>query len=74
MIQVSIKLVDGGLQELTEEDEFICQLEILQNQGYEGKELIHQLLTDDWGAPPVYVDISGTTSNGSVVNIRIPYN
>lgn len=74
MIQVSIKLVDGGLQELTEDDEFISQLETLKNQGYEGKELIHQLITDDWAAPPVYIDINGTTSNGSVVNIRIPYN
>lgn len=74
MIHVSIKLVDDSLQEQTENDEFLSQLKILKNQGYEGKELIHQLITDDWGAPPVYVDINGTKSNGSVVNIRIPYN
>ncbi len=74
MIHVSIKLVDGGFQEQNEDDEFISQLETLQKQGYEGKGLIHQLITDDWSAPPIYIDITGTTSNGSVVNIRIPYN
>lgn len=74
VIHVSIKLVDGGLQEITEDDRFISQLKILKNQGYGGKELIHQLITDDWSAPPVYIDINGTTSNGSVINIRIPYN
>lgn len=73
MIQVSIKLVDDGLQEYTEGDDFVVRLDTLRNQGYEGKELVHELITDDWGAPPVYVDITGTTSKGTIINVRIPY-
>ena len=73
MIEVSIKLVDGGLQEYTEGDCFVSRLDSLQRQGYEGKKLVHELITDDWGAPPIYVDITGTTSKGTAINIRIPY-
>jgi hypothetical protein len=74
MIQVSISLVDGGLQEFEEGDSFVERLNELKTQGYEGKSLFHELITDDWGAPPVYVQISGKTSQGTEINERIPYN
>ena len=73
MIQVSISLVDGGLQEFEESDSFVLRLDQLRSQGYEGRSLIHELITDDWGAPPVYVKISGKTSKGQEVNEHIPY-
>jgi hypothetical protein len=70
---VKAHLVDGGLQEFTFGPELLQHLESLQKQGYTGKELIHRLITDDWGAPPVFVGISGTMSDGRAVDIRIPY-
>ncbi|MCW8825452.1 MAG: hypothetical protein OQK78_03410 [Gammaproteobacteria bacterium] len=73
MIRVTARLVDGGVQEFTEGDSFITRLHLLQKSGYEGKELVHELITDDWGAPPVYVEITGTTSEGENINARIPY-
>lgn len=73
MIQVSMKLIDGSLQVWSEDDHFISHLNNLQNQGYDGKALIHELITDDWAAPPVYVYISGETSEGSTVNTNISY-
>lgn len=73
MIQVSIRLIDGSLDEYSESDEFISNLNSLQEQGYRGKALIHQLITDDWGAPPIVVDISGVTSEGIKVKVKIPY-
>jgi hypothetical protein len=73
MIQVSIRLIDGSLDEYSESDEFISTLHSLQDQGYTGKLLIHQLITDDWGAPPIVVDISGVTSTGINVKVKIPY-
>lgn len=72
MIQVSIILVDG-IQELKENDSFVSHLDQLKSQGYQGKSLINQLITDDWGAPPLYIKISGTTSKGQEVNEHIRY-
>ncbi|BCV58979.1 hypothetical protein [Shewanella algae] len=73
MILVSISLVDGGLQEFEESDSFLQRLDQLKSEGYEGKSLIHELITDDWGAPPLYVKISGKTSQGQEINEHIPY-
>ncbi|MFT6901176.1 MAG: hypothetical protein ACJAXS_001365 [Colwellia sp.] len=73
MIQVTIRLADGSLDEYSESDGFISNLNSLRKQGFLGKELIHQLITDDWGAPPIVVNITGTTSKGSEVNVKIPY-
>lgn len=73
MIQVSISFIDGGLQEFEESDSFAEELFLLKSLGHEGKSLVHALLSDDWGAPPVYVKISGTTSKGQEVNEHIPY-
>jgi len=70
---VKAHLADGGLQELTFGPELLQQLESLQKQGYTGKQLIDRLITDDWGPPPVFVEISGTTSDGRIVDVRIPY-
>lgn len=72
-ILVSARLVDGGLYELEAEPELLARMRQLQAQGLAGKQLIHQLVTDDWGAPPVFVDIRGATPDGSTVDVRIPY-
>lgn len=74
MIQVSIRFVDGGFQEYSERSDFLSRLTELQNQGYEGKELINTLITDDWGVPPLSVQIRGKGPDGSEVDLQIPYN
>lgn len=53
--------------------ELLDRLRDLDAQGLGGRRLIHELLTDDWGAPPVYVDIAGTDDAGQAVDVRIPY-
>ncbi|MBT5105772.1 MAG: hypothetical protein HOM20_06265 [Porticoccaceae bacterium] len=73
MIHVSVSLVDGGLQEFMENDSFVERLYRLKNQGYEGRALVHELITDDWGAPPLHVRISGKTSKGHEIDEHIPY-
>jgi hypothetical protein len=72
-IKISIRLVDGGLQEFPESSEFLHKLRSLQSQGLTGKQLIHRLISDDWGAPPTVVEISGKDSDGKNFEIRIPY-
>jgi hypothetical protein len=48
----------------------LSELSSLQAQGFSGKELIQCLLTDDWAAPPLMVDISGP---GLDTPLSIPY-
>lgn len=73
MIRITIRFVDGGLQEFTESSDFLYRLTKLQDQGYEGKELINNLITDDWGPPPLSVQINGKNPNGSKIDLLIPY-
>lgn len=72
-IKVSIRLVDGGLQEFDENPAFLQKLHLLQSQGFTGKQLVHHLITDDWGSPPIVIEISGKDSDGKNIEIRIPY-
>lgn len=72
-IKVSIRLVDGGLQEFDESPVFLQKLRSLQSQGFTGMQLVHHLITDDWGAPPTVVEISGKDLDGNNFEIRIPY-
>jgi hypothetical protein len=74
MINVTIRFVDGSLKEFKKDDSFLAQLKALQNEGYEGKQLINELITDDWGPPPVIIEIKGKKTDGSSVNLTIPYN
>lgn len=50
MVKVSISLVNGSLQEYSEGDNFVSRLKLLQSQGYQGKALVHELISDDWGS------------------------
>jgi hypothetical protein len=73
VVKVTISLVDGGLQEFDKGTSFLKKLSELKAQGFSGKELIHALLTDDWGAPPLYVKIKGKDEAGNNIDITIPY-
>jgi len=73
MLKVSVSTVDGGLQEFNEPDSIITKLSALRHDGYEGKQLVHELLTDDWGPPPVGVRIRGKLKDGTCIDEYIPY-
>jgi hypothetical protein len=51
----------------------VRELRSLQSQGLGGKNLVHELLTDDWGAPPTVVVISWKSADGKYVEERISY-
>jgi hypothetical protein len=67
-IKVLADLADGSQMRFTG-DHYVSKYKSLAAQGYEGKALIHALLTDDWGAPPLRVRIQ---ENGNEVAL-IPY-
>jgi hypothetical protein len=73
MIDVEIHFVNGDLQTLKKDDIFIQRLHALTGHGLTGKELIHELLTDDWGKPLCAVHIMGQISTGEEINVVIPY-
>lgn len=71
--KATVYTIAGSLQEIRMLPHEFDRLQKLQRQGLTGKELIHEVLTDDWGAPPRYVDFSGYDSNGNKVSVRVEY-
>jgi hypothetical protein len=67
-IKVLADLADGSQMRFTG-DHYVSKYKSLVAQGYEGKALIHALLTEDWGALPLRVRIQ---ENGNDVAV-IPY-
>jgi hypothetical protein len=55
-IKVLADLADGSQMRFTC-DHYLSKYKSLAVQGYEGNALVHALLTDDWGAPPLRVRI-----------------
>lgn len=72
-LEVTAHLVDGCLLDFDVDPDFLARLASLRGQGLEGRALIHELLTDDWGAPPVFVRIVGSGFDGNPIDITIPY-
>ena len=72
-VKVSIRQVDGGLWEFTQPLGILAKYDRLVNQGVKGKQLIHQLLGNDLGTPPVKVELSCPGIDGKPVEISIPY-
>ena len=73
MVKITIRFVDGSLDEFEESDHFLLRMNALQINGYRGKELINELITDDWGPPPLFVEIKGIKEDGTKVDLTIPY-
>lgn len=72
-VKVSANLVDGGLLEYFQPQSLIERYDLLRSEGYQGNDLVHELLTDDWGAPPSVVGLEGQRSDGTTFRVSIPY-
>jgi|GEM_PF-781395 len=57
---LSLPLVNGGLQDIYYGE-------------VSGMEVIHELITDDFGAPPRSMEMTVTIESGKKVKIVIPY-
>jgi hypothetical protein len=73
MITIQTFYIDGSFSEFTIHEDIVQQLVFLKNQGYQGKELIHCLLTNDFSARPTSVNISGKLKNGTAIKETIYY-
>jgi len=73
MVKITIRFVDGSLDEFEESDHFLLRMNALQMHGYKGKKLINELITDDWGPSPLLVEIKGIKEDGTKVDLTIPY-
>lgn len=65
MVKVTTKCVDGSMSEYIDDMSLIEKLFRLKEDGYEGRELIEELFTDDWGAPPTLIEIEWTDDHGA---------
>ena len=68
MVHVQILFADGSKSEFEEDVSMLLRLEQLKTSGLEGKQLIDQLISDDWGPPPKFVMLIHGESE-----ITIPY-
>jgi hypothetical protein len=68
-----VRHVDGSLSEFPLSVSYLDKLHRLQAQGLKGKDLVDELLTNDWRAPPLIVDLLGQQADGTPVRIKIPY-
>lgn len=73
VVLVSIGFVDGGSHEYYEGHELIDRYEQLKQRGLEGKALVHALFSDDWGPPPVWINLAGHRKDDRPFRIDIPY-
>ena len=74
LVKVAVNLADGSYTEWTEPLAILAKHDRLVHEGLKGKALIHELLTDDWGAPPTRVTLSCPGVDGKLIEIVIPYN
>lgn len=72
-VRVEARLVDGGAMDWVFGPEFVSKLKALEKDGLVGRALVHEILTDDWGAPPIVVTVSWTEPTGERVERNINY-
>lgn len=72
-VTVAVNLVDGSYTEWNEPLGILAKHDRLVHEGLSGKALIHALLSDDWGPPPVRVTLSCPGVDGKTIKIVIPY-
>jgi hypothetical protein len=68
MLKVEIALANGSAMDLAEDDRFYEKLLRLRYDEFEGRQLVDELISDDWGAPPIGVRITGELSDGTVID------
>jgi hypothetical protein len=68
-----VHFVNGDVMEIPLTFGYLERVALLKDQGFEGKELVHRLLSDDWATPPATVELVGETADGAVVGLVIPY-
>jgi hypothetical protein len=70
-LTLSISFVNGDGFEEQVDASILEKHDRLIAEGVRGKELIHALYTDDYGAPPRRLSIKGQAPDGQVVDINI---
>lgn len=70
MVLAKIYLVDGGYMELDLPDSTLATIARMRHEEHNEREIIQRVITDDWGAPPKYVDF--VPSSGAAT-IRLSY-
>jgi hypothetical protein len=69
-VTISIHFIDGGFDQWTDSPALLTKLKSLRSRGLEGKALVHELISDDWAAPPKTVVI---TDDATGDEVQIPY-
>ncbi len=74
-LMLECHLVNGGIADIPVDnaEKFLLKLKRLRDMGYQGEQLVNELITDDWGPPPVIVVVKGKLLSGKSVNFTLTY-
>lgn len=59
MLYVFIQFVDGSSTSWDASDDLYARYKTAIASGLQGRSLVHEVLTDDWAAPPLGIHITG---------------
>lgn len=73
MVKVEISFVDGSARPpLHKGDEFYRQFKSMKGEGFDGREIVFELISDDWAAPPSGIRVVGTLEDGTRIDEYLP--
>ncbi len=74
-LMLEVHLVNGGIEDIPVDnaEKFLLKLKRLREMGYHGKQLVNELISDDWGPPPVIIVVKGKLHSGKSVNFTLTY-
>jgi hypothetical protein len=72
-VRVCIRHADNSMRTYFESQDFIDRYYAAIRSGCEGNELVHELFSDDWGAPPTSISLEGQHANGTTFRASLPY-
>lgn len=70
MLIAKVYFVNGDYSEIDLPDRALTTIERMRRDECSEREIIQQVITDDWGAPPEYVDF---VPGGGAETIRLSY-
>lgn len=73
LVKVHVRVVNGRAWDFEMPWSFVVQARAMQARGVEDWRIVNELITDDWGAPPLVVEVTGTGPDGKPVALTLRY-
>ena len=72
-VQLRIGFVNGDALDLEKPWSFVGDVEAMRARGVEDWRIVHELISDDWGPPPLNIEVTGTWPDGKPLLLKLHY-